>query len=385
MSGVIVVGHPSADLYGSDRQMLSTVQGLCARGWRVIVVLPASGPLVDRLMQAGAQVLFESLPVVRKSEATPRGVLRLALRSTEAVGRLTRLLRRIQPDVVLANTVTVPVWIAAARLAKTPVVVHVHEAEEVSNPVVRRLLYGPMLLADRVIANSAATRSVLLGAVPGLSSRVVVVLNGLPVPPDPGPPARSRSPVRVLVVGRLSPRKGVHVALDAVAKLRASGAQIEVDVCGSVFPGYEWYEEELRLSASREPLAGHVQFHGYVDPVDPFIERSRVVVMPTAGESFGNAAAEALLRSRPVVASDVQGLRDVVRHGETGLLVEAGNSQKLAAAIDLLTSDDRLVESFARAGRVDAVDRFSEARYQAEMAGLLSEVAGSDRSSRGHR
>ena len=156
--------------------------------------------------------------------------------------------------------------------------------------------------------------------------------------PDAGAPAPAREraatdPLRCVVVGRLSPRKGTMVALEAVARLRAGGADARLDVCGSVFPGYEWFEAELRERAGRADLAGAVAFHGYVSPTRPLLEAADVVLVPSFGESFGNVAVEGMLAGRPVVACDGLGLGEVLSGApRTGRLVPPGDADALARA-----------------------------------------------------
>src|SRR3712207_3058174 len=76
-------------------------------------------------------------------------------------------------------------------------------------------------------------------------------------------------------------------------------------------------------------------------------------------ETFGISLCEALACERPVIASDFGGFREVVRHGETGLLVPPEDSSALAAAIDSLLADPARRHALARAGRQDVVARFS--------------------------
>lgn len=373
----VVIAHPSADLYGSDRQMLSSVAGLRDSGWEVVVAVPGDGPLVERIERAGGRVHRIAFPVVRKSLATPRGVAILASSTAGAVHRIRRFLRETRPEVVLINTVTIPVWLAAARVSRVPAFVHVHEAEQVQNRAVRTALYGPLHLAAGVVANSQATLDVLREAVPRVAGRATVVLNGIPVPDEPieVPNLDSTDPLRLALVSRLTARKGIHTALEAVATLRGDGLDVVLDVCGTPVGEDLEYDSFLRERVSRDDLAGAVEFLGYVDPVREVIDRCHIFVMPTMGESFGNAAAEALMLGRPVVASDVQGLREVVDHGSTGLLVSVGDPAALADAVRILASDPGRMVRMGAAARRDAVARFSEERYQRQLAKVLEEYA----------
>jgi glycosyltransferase involved in cell wall biosynthesis len=362
--GTVLVAHPSADLYGSDLQLLESVRGLCAAGWRVEVCLPATGPLVARLRAAGAEVVVLDVPVLRKALLRPTGLVRLAADSARALPAMLRRLRTTRPDVVYVNTVTVPLWLVAARLARRPALSHVHEAEDSAPRVVSTLLNAPLLLSRTVVVNSRASAATLLRAVPPLSARIDIVHNGVPGPDAPPAAPAGALPRRIVLVGRLSPRKGTDVAVEALALLRAQGRDVELELCGSVFPGYEWYEEELRARSARPDLAGHVRFAGYTSPTWPALARAEVVLVPSRAEPFGNAAVEAQLSGRPVIASAVQGLAEIVTSGETGLLVPPDDPEALAGAIAAVLDDPALASSLAEAGRASAERQFTTARYR---------------------
>jgi glycosyltransferase involved in cell wall biosynthesis len=371
--GTVLVAHPSADLYGSDLQLVESVRGLTDAGWRVEVSLAAPGPLVDRLRDAGASVGVLDVPVLRKSLLRPAGLVRLLTRSARALPAMLRLIRTTGPDVVYVNTVTVPLWLVAARLARRPSLCHVHEAEDDVPRLVSVLLNAPLLACRTVVVNSGAAARTLLRAVPSLSARTEVVPNGVPGPDHPvQPPAGTPgAPRRVVLVGRLSPRKGTDVAVEAVALLRADGRDVDLELCGSVFPGYEWFEEQLRARSAAPELAGHVRLAGYTSPTWPALARAEVVLVPSRAEPFGNAAVEAQLAGRPVIASAVQGLQEIVTPGKTGLLVPPDDPQALAAAIATLLDDPSLAASLAEAGRDSAERRYTTRRYRAAITEVV--------------
>ncbi|MBG6098172.1 glycosyltransferase family 4 protein [Nocardioides luteus] len=366
----LLVAHPSPDVYGSDLQLVETVRGLHQAGQRVTVVVPEHGPLIPLLEAAGASVEVMTFPVLRKAYLSPTGLVRLAAALMVFWVRAARLWRRVRPSRLLVNTVTIPWWILVARAARVPVVCHVHEAEDDQPRPVRLALTAPLLLATRVVANSRASRDVLVRTVKVLARRTTVVYNGVPGP-ESVTAARTRTPdgpLRLVLVGRLSPRKGTDVALEALAEVRRGGIDARLRVCGSVFAGYEWFEQELRVRASDSDLAGSVEFLGYVDEPARELEQADVVLVPSRVEPFGNVAVEALLAERPLVASRVQGLAEIVTDGETGLLVTPGDVHDLAEAIRRLAADPALAAELASTGRKDAEERFGAERYRDEIA-----------------
>ncbi|MBX6768561.1 MAG: glycosyltransferase, partial [Actinomadura rubrobrunea] len=155
-----MLAHPSPDLYGSDRMLVESVRALAAE-WRVLVTLPADGPLSEPLRDAGAEVVVLPVPVLRKAYMSPGGVARLAAASLRALPRAVRLLRRTRAAALYVNTVTIPLWLAAARLARVPALCHVHEAEEGVPRPVRAALAAPLRLARAVLVNSRASAAAL--------------------------------------------------------------------------------------------------------------------------------------------------------------------------------------------------------------------------------
>jgi glycosyltransferase involved in cell wall biosynthesis len=365
---IALVAHPSPDLYGSDRQLLESVGALAGSDYEVVTVLPCAGPLVDMLRQRGSRVQLMRFPVLRRSLLSVTRIALLLFAMPLILFRIVRQVRRVRPDVVYVNTVTIPWWVIAARLCRRPVVVLVHEAEVNAPRVVRWALAAPLLLASRVLVNSVASRHALLTSVPSLAARTTVLYNGIP---DEGPADGPGVPGRLVLVGRLSPRKGTDVALEAVALLRADGRDVQLDVCGTAYAGYEWFEEQLRVRATRPDLAGAVRFLGYVNPTGPVIAEASVVLVPSRVEPFGNTAVEGLLAHRPVVASEVQGLAEIIEDGSTGLLVPPGDVEALATAIAKVLDDPDLARRLADAGRADAVRRFSVQSYR---RALLQEI-----------
>ncbi|GAB3308223.1 glycosyltransferase family 4 protein [Epidermidibacterium keratini] len=364
----VLIANPSPDVYGADLQMLESVRALVSGGCDVRVVVPGDGPLVESLLTAGAAVGYLNVPVLRRASMSPAGLVRLAAQVGRALPRMCRLLRRERPDVLYVNTITIPWWLVAARLTGVPVVTHLHEAEARDRAVVRRALMSPMLLAHRIIAISNTARDAAVAAVPPLADRIRVIYNGVPSPPTSPSPAGHSAPHRLAVIGRLSPRKATHVALEATALLVARGYDVHLDVVGTCFTGYEWYEEELRARASRDDLVGRITFHGYRSPIWPELAASEIVLAPSLGEALGNVVIESQHSMRPVVATAVAGHRESIVDGQTGVLVPASDAVAMADAAQRLIDDPGHADVIAVAAARSADRRFSTHRYSTEIS-----------------
>jgi glycosyltransferase involved in cell wall biosynthesis len=179
---------------------------------------------------------------------------------------------------------------------------------------------------------------------------------------------------RLLCVGRLIPIKGHLVLLRALALARSRGRAVTLDVAGRgpLAPALESYARELGLGDA-------VRFHGFVSPVERAIEDAAIVVVPSLGEGFGMVALEAMERSRPVIASAVGGLPEIVVHGETGIVVPPGEAEPLADAIVELAGDLPRAARMGAAGRDRVVREFTPERCVEQTEELYTSALDGDR------
>ena len=377
MHTTVLVATPAADLYGSNLQLLQSVSAMRAHGWGVVVIMPTDGPLVGRLRALGAGVTRGDFPVLRRANASIGGVVGLALRSPSAIVRLRRLIAAYDPAVVYVNTITLPWWLIAARSAGTPVICHVHEAEQADPRPVRFALTAPLRLATLCIANSRATVAELTHMQPSLGDRVRLVYNGVKGPDNAPAATARRARTRLIVVGRLSARKAPHVAVEALALLLADGYNVELDIYGTPFDPQAPYAAQLAQRVDRTDVAGRVRLRGHVSPIWPALEQSDILVAPSLGESLGNAVIEAQLAYRPVVATAVQGHRESVTHEETGLLVPVGDAAATAREIGRLIDNADLADRLCHRANARARAQFSTAKYDRSITSVI-ESAGSN-------
>jgi glycogen(starch) synthase len=200
---------------------------------------------------------------------------------------------------------------------------------------------GQTLRASRWVTScSAATLAETRRHVPEIAATSSVVLNALPLPHVAREPLPLDPPV-VLCVGVADPRKGFDVALSAFADVRARhpGLRMVVAGDGPALGG------ELRGQAEALGISPCVRFLGGVPPerVPRLMLDATLIVMPSRAEPFGLVALQAAQVGRPIVATRVGGLPEVVVDGETGRLVAPDDAAGLAKAIaELLDEPDRM-------------------------------------------
>jgi GT2 family glycosyltransferase/glycosyltransferase involved in cell wall biosynthesis len=371
--GMLVV-HPGAELYGSDRVLLESAEALAAR-FDVTVVLPGPGPLADELRTRGLRVESCRMPVLRRAALRPRGALRLLADTVAGALPALRLIRQWGAAGVYVNTVTLPLWPVLARLARRPVVCHVHEAERAASRVLRHAMALAPRLAGRAIVNSRFTGEVLAEVAPRMRARSTVVLNAVRGPTVVVPARDALTDgVRLLYVGRLSPRKGPQVALAALGELRARGLAARLSLLGSVFEGYEWFEQQLRETVRAEGLGDRVEFLGFQPDVWPHLAATDVVLVPSVGEeSFGNVAVEAVLAGRPLVVSTGSGLAEAAAGYAVAQAVPPDLAGGWADAVERVVADWPGFRARALTDAAVARERHAPDRYRAELVAVLTQ------------
>ena len=371
----VLIAHPGAGLYGSDRVMLETVDALRERGWQVTVTLPVPRPLVEELERRGARVRFWGTPVLRKSLLTPLGVLRLLGQMLRSLPGSVRVICESRAELVHLSTLTVPLWLPVSRALGRPVACHVHESERSVHPVIRKALAAPLLLAKGLIVNSEYAGGVLIESFPCLRARSEAIYNAVPGPAEVvRAPTVPHEPLRMLV-GRLSPRRGPQVALELVRPLAERGVCTSLELLRSAFSGNQWFEEDLR-SAAAELGPGWVVFAGFVPDIWSHLADSDVVLVPSQGdEPFGNIAVEAVLAARPAVVSARSGLDEAVAGDRSARSVPTGDLATWADAVAEVANHWPRYRKMVWEDAVVAAERHSPALYPERVERRLSELA----------
>jgi glycosyltransferase involved in cell wall biosynthesis len=359
-------------------------EALVRRGHIVTVILAAHGPLVDTVRQSGAVVTVVDTPVLRKSDLSVLGFLKLLLKVTMSQVSIGRAIYANTPDVVYINTIVQPWWIIASKLQRKRVVVHVREAETEVMWLLKKLIYAPLLLADAIICNSKSTRRDIVDALPMSAKKARVVYNGkdwtkYQISDPTVIRCNGEDSVRLAVIGRLSPRKGQDLAVRALAKLVTGGNEVTLTFAGDVFTGYEWYEDELKRVAVELGVSGRIEYLGFQSDIKAVLGQSDIAIVPSRIEPFGTVAAECMAAGLPTVVANVDGLAEIVADGETGLTFDMGDSEGLADRCQWVISHPEQSREIALAGQRSIAERFSLEQYQTAIVMTLEDVSAAGR------
>jgi len=282
-----------------------------------------------------------------------------------------RARRSFEPDVIHAHwwfpNGVVGTWLGG--LAHVPVVTTLHGTDV----RLARTVGVAKPLFSHVLKHSAAVTTVsrwLQEETESLAPGNDPIVAPMPVATGMFSPNGARDKTRLLFVGRLTGQKGIEQLLQALGtmKLRA-----ELDVVGDG-PN----RGALERLAGELGVSDRVRWHGQLSQPElpAMYRRAAAVVVPSIDEGLGLVAVEALLCEAPVVAFDSGGLRDVIQHEKTGLLVAPGDRAALAGALDDLLARDGRGADLGKAGRIYALSTFAPESAARRYADIYRKVLG---------
>jgi len=351
--------YSSLGVGGAERQLAILAPGLRGRGFE---------PVVGTLRIAGAN--FDALRAVGIPATHAAMSSRLDVRGALRAYRLWRT----QPDVVFTHSVDAHlVGDAIATRLRAPRVAAEHGGPGIRRPPHHRLvtrLVAPR--AARVVAIDHSQRPDLVGI--GYREQAIrVIPNGIPEPEV----VRSREDVRrelglgddaivAVLVAALRPEKRADRFVDAVMRAHASDARIHALVVGGG-PRLADVGEQAHATD------GVVRALGERSDVPDLMAASDVVCLSSDIEGQPMTLLEAMALAKPVIASDVGGLRGIVVPGETGWLVERDSAAFARALLELAGNRDH-ASMMGQAGRAVFRDRYTVERMVDRYAALLSDV-----------
>jgi glycogen(starch) synthase len=348
---------------GAEIFAAKLMQSLRGRGIEFLVVTSHH----DReLPDAG---VHDGIPIRRlpfRAAIANRDVRSFARAMSEAAA----IEREFAPDLIHVNAIgpSVMFLLRSRRAESPPYVVTVQQEVLPSQRDGSATLLAQALVGARhVVGVSRTVLDQLRAAHPEIADRSSVIFNGVDTPALA--PAPLPETPHVLCLGRLVPAKGFDVALRAAALL----GHVRMTIAGDgVMRG--------ELMALAKELGVDAAFPGWIDPDDVprLINEASVVVMPSRREGLGIVSVQAALMARPIIATPVGGLPEVVLDGESGILIPVDDAPTLAAALETLLKDREKATAMGRRGREHALAKLDWNATIASYDSLYRSYAQSD-------
>jgi glycosyltransferase involved in cell wall biosynthesis len=346
---IVYIITKASPIGGAQIHVRDLAAAVAAQGHAPTVITSGIGTFIDDLRALGIPVI-----VLRHLTAPIRPLDDLrALREVHAA------VADLKPDLIAAHSSKAGILARlAARRLGVPVVFTVHGwAFTPGVPPLEAALYrrverlvGP--LASRIITVSEYDRRLGLEARIAPSDRLVTVHNGMP---DVAPALRAdpeRSPVRLVMVARYGAQKDHPTLLRALASLRKHPWELDLIGDGPLMGETEALSRELGLN-------GRVHFLGQRNDVEQRLAAAQVALLVSNWEGFPLSILEAMRAGLPVVASDVGGVAESVRDGESGYLVPRADVTQLRDRIERLLTDPSLRARLGASGRARFVRDFT--------------------------
>jgi len=365
MTRILFVSH-TAELKGAERFLLDVLRALDRTRFAPRLVVPRPGPLEKEAVAAGvpASVVPFKWWITEPSRVWKQPLA--SLWNRPAVGTIARLIEAHDIDLVFSNSAAVAVGALAARRAGVPHVWFIHEVLAGASPMLRSFFGNRHLVrmicrrSRLVVVNSLASGRAFAGC-----ADVEVVYNGLP---DGAGRAVPRAGLRrelglepddqaVGVVGTVFPGKGQREAVLAVASLAARFPRLRLLLVGE--PADAKYVRTIERVIARHGLGGRVILCGFRSDLAEVLALLDLLLVPSTVDSFGRVALEAMAAEVPVVAVARGGLPEVVKHGETGFLVDGPEPGQLAGGMAAVLDDPAKARQVAARAAQEVRRRFS--------------------------
>jgi len=210
-------------------------------------------------------------------------------------------------------------------------------------------------LADHFLCNAAVLKKMMIQRFQIPDDRITVIHNGVDLNYFcPGAAPHSSNKQVVLCIARLVPEKDHETLIAAFSRVAARQPGAELWLVGDG-PKHK----AIRRLVSRHPFSQRMRLLPGQSDLSPILQQSSLLVLSSIQEGLPNVVLEAMAAGLPVVATDVGGLAEVVKHGETGWLVPPENVEALADSISHLMAHDAARAAFGQAGRRRVERRFS--------------------------
>ncbi|WP_062133860.1 glycosyltransferase family 4 protein [Demequina aestuarii] len=381
---VVVVTH-TAELGGAELALLRLLEALPPGAFEMHAVTWGRGALVDRLEAQGVPVTVidgGGVATVARGDAGRMAAVRALPATVSVATRLRRVLRELDPELVVANSLKAAVLVGmVSRLTRQPWVWHLHDRlapDYLPTPVARAMgvlaAHGPRL----IVANSHATVDTLPARA---RDRSVVAYPGVHSSLLDMPRREPRGSV-VGIVGRLSETKGQREFVAAARIVRQVRPEATFRIVGEAKFGDADYARLLGQAVSAAGLDDALVISGWTDDVPAQMSTFTVVVHASpVPEPFGQVVAEAMALGVPVVATDAGGVPELLDpHGQRtqvadgvwttpwGVLVRPGDAAALSAGIVTVVADVDSARERARGARARAREELSIGRTAGTVA-----------------
>lgn len=324
---------------GGEVWMITAMKEFIRKGYNVTLVCKNDADIIHHSIEVG----IETIPINISGDLNPATLF-----------KLYNLFRKKSINVVIANTgkdLRLS-GIAALFLKNISVIARQGIDYPLKNNLRYKIAYN--YLADKIVANSEATKTTMLKSAPWLNSeKIKVIYNGI----DPAI-YKSENTIDLRnefgfvkadfvigFVGRLSVQKGVKYALEAFKYIYEKYPTVRLLICGD-----GELSADVETFISENKLDSKIHLAGFRNDIPNIMKTIDVLLTPSLWEGFGIVLIEAMASGKPCVATNTSSIHEIVEDGVSGFLVPPKDSQTIAETLIKIISDTQLVHKMGQAG-----------------------------------
>ena len=357
----------STNVGGTERALLELINRIDRNKYNAYVCsVKKPGAFANKIAEAADG--FYSLGL---SEA---GGIKAATTFLPALFRLILIIRRTRPFIIHSFLFRANILgRIAGRLTGVPAVIssiRVIEADKHYKHFIDRITSS---MVSMYIAVSNAARKFTIKNVGVCPDKIVTVYNGIECrskqvkPPDSF--LTDNNYRNIALVGRLDRQKGHNVLIEAVKAVLPKQPDLRV-----YFFGEGPCEFFLRQTVKKENLSEHIIFMDVTENIRSWISEMDIIVLPSLWEGLPNVLLEAMAEARPVVASRIAGIDEIVVDGTTGILFDPENPQSLAQALLGILNNKPLALNMGREGKKRVLEKFSMEKMSKKTMGVYQKL-----------
>ena len=374
--------NSTAKMSGAEFSLLSLLEGLERSKYQPFLLVPEKGPLSDKVKKLGMKI-FIMPDMIKYGEGHQLYKLPRIIKS---LFNIRALIKKNHINLVHSNSPrTAYLGAAAARLSKVSTVTHVRDIYQspFARPLKARLL---SILSDKIIAVSSATKNSIITTLPSLEPKIKVVYNGVDIKSMENYPVHNfreefhlgHSDPLIGCIGLINPVKGQEILIRASAVLKKTFPSLKVVIVGDILLKDEkLHIDELKRLVLDLGLERNVIFTGFRNDVFSVIRSLDIVIHPSVyPEPFPRNLLEAAALKKTIVATKVGGMPEMLKNGESALLIEPADPEALANAVTCLLNDRKLSQKLASGARLRIEKCFTLERHTKNIMAVYDQLPG---------
>lgn len=372
--------HSSSDLYGASKILLTTVR-LIKDKFSISVVLSEEGPLAVELRKEKVDVQVIRLGILRRKYLSVFGLINRARVMLQALKKLKELVNKKKIDVVYSNTSAVLIGAILSKKCNLKHVWHIHEI--IPKPIWFSRFIGFMLnkYSDNVIVVSDAVKDHWIHFVND-KSKLQTIYNGIDYEPYLNSQSTLREELKISedslligMIGRVHFWKGQNYFIELASLIHKSIPTARFVMVGDAFPGYEHLHDELDKQKESLHLNEVIYDLGFRNDIPQILCGLDVFVSPSIlPDPLPTVILEAMASSKPIIATNHGGAKEMVLNEITGVLIPWDNKELAFDLIKDLIQDKKSLSEMGLRGQERVLEFFSLNSYKANILKLFNSL-----------